>query len=213
MAELTLAQHRGTHPHLALPTAASQVPAPPGTGHRASPMGAGWGCHPAASCAHPGPPPQAAPGTTFPTPGQVGDGDGCTPALAPSPAFQLSAQISLRGAGCLAPKSPARAKNSPRARRVAAGTAQHRLGTAAEGPWKCHHRGGGTGTRGQDHVPVALPGTLACPGAPRGSCPQGEGRQRGGGGRAVTPVPPTGLTGSGARLSWPPEQGRGFSLR
>lgn len=39
-------------------------------------------------------------------------GHGSAPALATSPAFQLSAQISLRGAGCLAPKSPARAKNT-----------------------------------------------------------------------------------------------------
>lgn len=179
MAELTLAQHRGTHPHLALPTAASQVPAPPGTGHRASPMGAGWGCHPAASCTHPGPPPQAAPGTTFPTPGQVGDGDGCTPALAPSPAFQLSAQISLRGAGCLAPKSPARAKNSPRARRVAAGTAQHRLGTAAEGPWKCHHRGGGTGTRGQELSLSLCQAPSPAPGHPEDLVPRVKGGSEG----------------------------------
>lgn len=117
------------------------------------------------------------------TGGRWGPGAGSAPALATSPAFQLSAQISLRGAGCLAPKSPARAKNNPPPRSPplhspppgSAGGSWHRSappwhrhGGALEMPPPGRWRGGGRG-----------PGARIRHGAAGGSCPASDGDRAG----------------------------------
>lgn len=126
--------------------------------------------------------------------GKVGDRDTSPPALATSPAFQLSAQISLRGAGCLAPKSPARAKNNPLG---SAGGSWHRSAP----PWS--HRGGasempplgwGTRTERQDLAPLLSQMSLPATGHLKALVPGAEGDGRAG--LAVPPVPPLARPGA-----------------
>lgn len=90
VAELTLA---GACSSLAHPTAAFPSAGPRGL--EGIQQAAGWGYHPTAPQACPSHPPQRA---QLPFPqhrGQVGAMAKSVPALATSPAFQLSAQISL----------------------------------------------------------------------------------------------------------------------
>lgn len=247
MAELTLAGTRGSRSRLALPTAASpsasprrveggqhphfppapshggaapRHPWPPGCvppAPRATGGGWGGGCHPTASLADAG-------GLQVPLLPALGAGGGAgsAPALATSPAFQFSAQISLRGAGCLAPKSPARAKNNPPAHTHTHTHTPPRLGgwqlaplsTALAPPRRGPGNAtaaGGRGRAGGGHTQRGPGGrswprhSAGCPRLPRGTwrvlSPGEEGGDRvvtgwwGGGW-------PSGATGSSHRHDW-----------